>query len=512
MRKIKTISLWGFLMSSKKIILSAAAAGILALNGCGSNDSNFESITDPEVQVIHGIDGRDGVDGVDGTDGRDGVDANGTVPTTPLPAFSLSMRVTLPLGQNALTILADANYDNDFVVDFGDGYISERNDIDQGHIYSSAGGTYDIVITGSYKHLLTSAAGGSIEIIDWSSSNLESLEGSFAGLADANVPDALPAAVTKIDSAFASNYYFDDPDVAAWNTTNIQSALYVFSDAASFNQPVGNWDISNTLYIDGMFFGALSFNQPLDSWDISNKYSLSNVFNGAISFNQPLGSWDTAGIYYFDALFKGAISFNQPLDGWNTINGTSFNEMLMNATSFDSSVSGLVGAAATNLDKVFAGATAFNQPLDGWDTQNVTTWRFFLDTASSFNQPLASLDMRSAVDIHSILRGTPFNHSIGNWDTRNVVDMGQAFYDAAAFDQDLSGWNVESVTNLENFGSLSGMSNTNYDNLLNGWSTQNLQQNLRFDMLSVSYTANGAAARQSIIDNFNWTIYGDSQI
>jgi surface protein len=83
--------------------------------------------------------------------------------------------------------------------------------------------------------------------------------------------------------------------------------------------------------------------------------------------------------------------------------------------------------------------------------------------------------------------------------------MYRMFRDASAFNQDISGWNVSSVTDMEYMFDSSALSTDNYDNILIGWSQQALQSDVQFGAANINY-CNGAAARQSIIDTFGWTI------
>ena len=61
----------------------------------------------------------------------------------------------------------------------------------------------------------------------------------------------------------------------------------MFEYAASFNQPLDQWDVSSVKDMSSMFAGATSFNQPLDIWDVSKVAVMSRMFEGATSFDQP---------------------------------------------------------------------------------------------------------------------------------------------------------------------------------------------------------------------------------
>jgi len=52
----------------------------------------------------------------------------------------------------------------------------------------------------------------------------------------------------------------------------------MFSYAESFNQPIGDWDVSNATDMCGMFFYARTFNQPLHNWTISKSSNTARMF------------------------------------------------------------------------------------------------------------------------------------------------------------------------------------------------------------------------------------------
>jgi surface protein len=65
----------------------------------------------------------------------------------------------------------------------------------------------------------------------------------------------------------------------------------MFNGATSFNQNIGNWNVSQVINMDNMFYSATSFNQDLNRWDVSSTTSMIEMFRNASSFNHKLNDW-----------------------------------------------------------------------------------------------------------------------------------------------------------------------------------------------------------------------------
>ena len=279
--------------------------------------------------------------------------------------------------------------------------------------------------------------------------------------------ECLVCAINDSNIQAAVDLWISDPtaaesiygNISDWNTSCVTNMFKLFKDYTAFNDDISDWDVSNVFNISEMFYGATSFNQPIGDWDVSNVTTMGDMFNEATSFNQPIGEWDVSNVTIMQGTFLKAESFNQPIGDWNVSN-------------------------VTNMGGMFDDATSFNQPIGNWDVSNVADMQSMFSDATSFNQ------------------------DIGNWDVSSVTNMFDMFNEATSFNQDIGEWNVSSVTAMTRMFNNAGLNTCNYDNTLQGWSTLDLTPNLDLGAIGISY-CNSETERQSIIDNFGWSITGD---
>ena len=146
-----------------------------------------------------------------------------------------------------------------------------------------------------------------------------------------------------------------------------------FDNLSEFNQPIGNWDVSNVTDMTGMFFWS-PFNQPIGDWDTSSVTSMSGMFNNS-EFNQPIGDWDVSNVTDMTGMFSGS-TFNQPIGNWDTSSVTSMFGMFYRSP-FNQPIGDWDTSSVTDMTRMFSSSKEFNQDLNTWSVNNVTDCRDF---------------------------------------------------------------------------------------------------------------------------------------
>jgi surface protein len=269
-------------------------------------------------------------------------------------------------------------------------------------------------------------------------------------ITDVNIHTAVDLWVS--DSAAATTTY---GAISTWDVSKVTDMLGLFQSKNTFNDDISNWDVSSVTNMKLMFATAEAFNQDIGSWDVSNVTNMFSMFNGALAFNQPIGAWDTSNVTTMNYMFQRANSFNQDIGSWDVSN-------------------------VTNMNNLFDRAISFNQDIGSWDVSNVTEMNFMFSEIGSFNLNINSWNTASVTKLRFTFYNSQFNQDIGSWDVSNVTDM-YAMFDGSVLSTD------------------------NYDNILNGWSQQNVQSNVSLGAQGINY-CNGEDGRQKLINDFGWSI------
>ncbi len=276
--------------------------------------------------------------------------------------------------------------------------------------------------------------------------------------------------VTNFGSMFNTTKSFNNggsPDINNWTiNTSVPVAMNsVFNGAIAFNQPIGNWNVSAVTTFNQMFLNAYTFNNggssDINNWTLNTVVSpdIQQMFRNATSFNQPIGNWNVSKVTNFTSMFQSALAFNQNLGSWNVTKATAFTSMFQNASAFNNGNSDTINnwtintTENVNMQSMFQGATVFNQSIGSWNVSSVTNMNSMFFEAKAFNQPLDLWDVSKVTNMFQLfLTANSFNQSIGNWNVSNVTNFTNfmtfktaSTYSSANLDAIYNGWSSRPV-------------------------------------------------------------------
>jgi surface protein len=302
----------------------------------------------------------------------------------------------------------------------------------------------------------------------------------------------------EFNSMFQSASRFNQPLSILVDTSGVSSCSLaaMFQNDTSFNQNIGNWNVSNVVTMANMFNSAFMFNNggsdSIKNWYAPKCTSFEAMFRAtntttlAHRFNQPLSILvDTSGVSSCSlaAMFQNDTSFNQNIGGWNVINVTNMGTMFQSATQFNNGGSNTIqtwyAPKCRAFNSMFQSASRFNQPLSILvDTSGVIdcSLNSMFQNASVFNQPLNFNTINVTTMASMFQSASAFNQPL-NFNTINVTTMASMFQSASAFNQSLNTngniWNVSKVKTMEDMFSHSS-SNTSFKGTLNNWDTSSV--------------------------------------
>lgn len=232
-------------------------------------------------------------------------------------------------------------------------------------------------------------------------------------------------------------------------TSLVTDMSRLFQSRTPFNQPIGNWDVSNVTDMSFMFSTSPLFNQDIKEWNVGRVTDMRLMFYDS-RFNQIIENWDVGNVTNMGGMFERS-PFNRKIENWNVSKVENMGSMF-SQSSFNQSIGGWDVSKVDNMGYMFAGSP-FNQPIGDWDVSKVKSMQAIF-AESSFNQPIGNWDVSRVEKMGSMFSPSPFNQPIEGWDVSNVVEMGGMFNNSA-FNQPLGGWDVSNCVRMSNMFSFS---------------------------------------------------------
>ncbi len=186
------------------------------------------------------------------------------------------------------------------------------------------------------------------------------------------MPDWDVNAVTNMDSAFYSAYYFNG-DISEWDVSNVTSMKLMLYHRGYFNQDIGDWDVSNVTDMSGMFHFAMTFNKDISNWNVGSVTDMSDMFYAAYYFDQDISSWDVSNVTIMTHMFDSAMIFNHDIGNWDVSNVTDMSNMFRGWIIFNQDIGDWDVSNVTNMDYMFFNSSTFNKDISLWCVEQIST-------------------------------------------------------------------------------------------------------------------------------------------
>ncbi|MEO9851145.1 MAG: cadherin domain-containing protein [Reichenbachiella sp.] len=167
---------------------------------------------------------------------------------------------------------------------------------------------------------------------------------------------------------------------------------------------------------------------------------------------------------------------------WGNIKWATFNNSFFGCANLDISATDAPDLTADNNQyaEAFMGCTSLTGGLSNWDMSGAVITRNMFNGATSYNENISGWTVSSVTLFSGMFQGaTSFNQNISSWtiSSGGFLAFNNMFNGATSFNQNLGAWNMVRTWEAPGMLANSGMSVTNYDATLLGWSSQTLAFN-----------------------------------
>ena len=220
--------------------------------------------------------------------------------------------------------------------------------------------------------------------------------------------------VTSMKELFRKSERKDFSGIEKWDTSGVSTFASMFESVECFNSDISGWNVENAKSFYFMFWNASSFNQPIgEKWHTKSAEGMIGMFCQARSFNnggQPFGEkWVMDKVKWTWRMFWGAENFNQEINHWNVANVENMQRMFMNAKAFNKPLHKWNVSNVKNMEEMFNGAESFNQDLSAWGDKlgnAQTTKRMFAATKALTIDFLGAWKIPENCNTENIIKGS----------------------------------------------------------------------------------------------------------
>ena len=272
-----------------------------------------------------------------------------------------------------------------------------------------------------------------ISIDQWGTGKWKSMQDSFFGCENlvilaSDVPDF--SQVISMRRMF-SNASMVAPNTRFWNVSSVENMHGMFQFTLVANPDTSLWNVSSVTIMSHMFLNTTSANPDTSNWDVSSVMNMGSIFENALAANPDTSNWDVSSVILMGRMFVHAGLANPDTSNWEVSSVVDMRGVFFQATSATPNTSNWDVSSVKDMTFMFAGATIANPDTSNWDVSSVTSMRgMFSNTINA-------------------------NPDTSNWDVSSVTDMTDMFL---------------SVT----------LPTNDYDRLITGFNSQNLQFGIAF--------------------------------
>jgi surface protein len=198
------------------------------------------------------------------------------------------------------------------------------------------------------------------------------------------------------------------------NETNTAAALAQINVSLTYGFPIGTWDVSR----------LTNFSRVFDPDRSAVLEPFRFLPENTSTFNEDLGDWDVSNAVTMRGMFACAVNFRGfGLDRWNVGRVQDFSYMMARAQAFEADISAWDTSSATTMEAMMFETMVFNGNVTEWDVSNVESMAYMFSSALRFQGgDLRQWNVSKVHDMSELFGlNWAFIGNVSTWDTSRVT-------------------------------------------------------------------------------------------